>query len=268
MNERPSRIFGALASAIALIVVAGTAAGDPPFREDGETPATSPISNPPPEVRIADARIKEGDSGPAHLLFTVRLAGPFEGQATVDFTTVDGTATVADGDYEAASGTLVFSPTDTVRTIDVIVHGDLRLEGNEWFSVRLSHPRAIALAHSDAIGTIANDEGTHFVAVSASVPPYVYGTLPNAWGDYDNDGIPDLPLYGLQSNGSLVEIPGFKDLLAQGNMVPHGATTTVTAGSIWRSWATRSSTAATPRRAACCETKDRACSSMSRRPWA
>jgi len=145
-----------------LLVAAGAAAGDPSFREDDESPSTGILPTPLPTAWISDARIKEGDSGPTHLVFTVRVNGSLEGQATLDFTTVDGTAMAGDSDYDAASGTLVFFPGDTLRRIDVVVHGDLRLEGNESFQVRLSNPRGIVLGDSGAIGTIVNDERTRF----------------------------------------------------------------------------------------------------------
>ena len=63
-------------------------------------------------------------------------------------------------------------------------------------------------------------------ASGVSFIPSPVGFLPNgsnttslapAWGDYDGDGNPDLPLYRNDGNGRFTEIPGFLDLLAGGN---------------------------------------------------
>lgn len=60
-----------------------------------------------------------------------------------------------------------------------------------------------------------------FVPVQAGFPPYYDGTLAPSWGDEDNDGDLDLPLYRNDGDGTFSEIPGFRDLLAGGNY--HGS---------------------------------------------
>lgn len=199
-------------STVALLIFATTAVGDPPDPE---------VVDPPPTLTIPDARIKEGDSGVKHLVFTVRLSAPPGGRSTVNFTTVDGTATVADYDFEPASGVLIFSATDTLGTIDVVVLGDQRLEGNEWFLVRLSSPVGFSFADSEAVGTLTNDERATFVHSWLAATDYRDGTLPSAWGDYNGDGYLDLPLFAGGPRPPFTEMPGFRALLAQGNY--HGA---------------------------------------------
>ena len=84
--------------------------------------------------------------GQAHLFaygapranFTVSLSSPSSEIVTVDFNTVDGTAKVVDGDYTATSGTLVFEPGVTSRTILVPVTDDANKELDEDFFVNLS----------------------------------------------------------------------------------------------------------------------------------
>ena len=58
-------------------------------------------------MSISDATIKEGDHGSQLETFTVTRSG---GSAAFDvhFATSDGTATVADHDYNAASGSVHF----------------------------------------------------------------------------------------------------------------------------------------------------------------
>jgi hypothetical protein len=59
----------------------------------------------------------------------------------VNYATADGTATVADGDYEAKSGTLTFAAGQQSQTVTVLVHGDVKVENNETFLVNLSDAR-------------------------------------------------------------------------------------------------------------------------------
>ena len=70
----------------------------------------------------------------------------------MDYTTTDGSATIADSDYVAASGTLNFAGTaGETQTIDVTVNGDTTLETDENFTVDLSNPTN-AVTISDAQG--------------------------------------------------------------------------------------------------------------------
>ena len=79
---------------------------------------------------------------------------------TVDFTTVDGTATVADNDYVSRSGTLTFtSNSPTLQTIAITVNGDIKFEANEVFFVKLSNPvGANVPGDGTGTGTIFNDD--------------------------------------------------------------------------------------------------------------
>jgi hypothetical protein len=178
-----------------------------------------------PGISIADARVLEGDVGTTDLVFTVKLAVPAVGFASVHYATFDGTAAVADSDYDSTSGTLVFQDGDTLATIPVVVHGDPALEGNEWLRVRLSDPLGCALADSEAFGWITNDERAVFITRDLGTPANDYrnGTLPSAWGDLNGDGYLDLPLFTGGPGGVFTETPGFRALLAAGNY--HGVST-------------------------------------------
>ena len=126
----------------------------------------------PLESRIAPANVvidtpaatPEGNDplAPHNLDFTVRLVAAMTTTATVDFTTVDGTATVADGDYTLTVGTLTFLPGETVKTVHVPIHGDTTFEPTETFKVRLSNATGGATIlpspRNAATGTITNDD--------------------------------------------------------------------------------------------------------------
>ena len=94
------------------------------------------------------------------LVFTVSLSGALAEPATVRFATADDTATVADEDYVAISGTLTFAPGETTALVTVNVNGDTKSELDEVFKLVLSDPSAnTRLVSSTATGTITNDDG-------------------------------------------------------------------------------------------------------------
>src|SRR5262249_21978695 len=85
---------------------------------------------------------------------------------TVDFATADGTATVADGDYQAASGTLVFAPGQTSKTVTVLVNGDTTNETNESFFLNISNPSNALIADGRGVGTVENDDGVPGIPIN------------------------------------------------------------------------------------------------------
>src|SRR5262249_17961924 len=91
----------------------------------------------PPALVIRHVSQPEGKGGAAAALFTVRLSSASTETVTVNYYTADGSATVSDNDYQAASGTLTFAPGQTSMTIAVLINGDRRYETNETFFVNL-----------------------------------------------------------------------------------------------------------------------------------
>jgi uncharacterized protein len=93
----------------------------------------------PPTVSVSDAVVVEGDDGMVSLTFTVTRTDP-DSEFTVDYGTSDGTATTADNDYVATSGTLTFTAGGPLsQTIAVTVNGDTVIEGDETVQVTLSN---------------------------------------------------------------------------------------------------------------------------------
>src|SRR5947207_10585466 len=78
--------------------------------------------------------------------------------ASRDFQTVDGTATVADSDYQANSGTLNFAANETSKQVTVLVNGDTTFEASEAFTVHLSNATGATISDADGTGTIINDD--------------------------------------------------------------------------------------------------------------
>jgi hypothetical protein len=110
-------------------------------------------------LAINNATVTEGNSGTTPAVFTVTKTGISDNTVTVDYTTADNQATVADNDYVAQSGTLSFAPADTTKTISITVNGDTKNEPNETFVVDLSNATKAKISDFQGVGTITNDDG-------------------------------------------------------------------------------------------------------------
>ncbi len=106
----------------------------------------------------APTPIDEGNTGTQTLTFPVTLSAAAEITITVDWATEDGTATTADNDYVAGSGTLTFAPGITEQTVSVTINGDTKVEPNETVLVNLSNATVATIANAQATGTIQNDD--------------------------------------------------------------------------------------------------------------
>ncbi len=85
--------------------------------------------------------------------------------ATVDWATADGTATAAEDDYVAATGTVTFQPGETVQVVEVEVLGDFEKEIRETFTLELSGEVNLALLDTSAEAVIRDaDPGAPPVA--------------------------------------------------------------------------------------------------------
>ena len=120
-----------------------------------------------PTVSFSPATVThvEGNSGTTIYLFTANLSHSSTQAAVVTYATADGTATIADNDYAATSGTITFQPTETSKVITVLVNGDTNVEPNETFKVNLAAVSG-ATGTSQATGTILNDDGIPSVSIS------------------------------------------------------------------------------------------------------
>ncbi|MGH8226031.1 MAG: Calx-beta domain-containing protein [Gammaproteobacteria bacterium] len=96
------------------------------------------VNGDPPTVSAFGAPVYVHDGGPASVALEVRLSNPPNGQATVDYTTADGTA-MASGDYTAKSGTLTFGPGVTEQTVTVNLTASAH-DVSRYFFLKLSNP--------------------------------------------------------------------------------------------------------------------------------
>ncbi|MBI3836874.1 MAG: hypothetical protein HY288_02925 [Planctomycetia bacterium] len=134
-------------------------------------------------LTISDAAVPEGNPGQNNIaVFTVTLSAPQSQQVvTVNFSTADGTATLADSDYGPTSGQLTFTPGVTTQTISVPIIADTRVEGNETFFVNLSRPVGSQIFSGTGTGTILNDDGQKALIRLQLSKPLLDPTDPANW---------------------------------------------------------------------------------------
>ncbi len=111
-----------------------------------------------PQLSVQDVSQPEGNTVNS-MVFTVTLTKAATGTVTVGYSTVDGTATIANNDYNANSGTLTFEAGTTTQLVTVTINGDTVNEPNETFQLVLSDPSGASLLDGTATGTILNDDG-------------------------------------------------------------------------------------------------------------
>lgn len=119
------------------------------------------ILNDEASISIDDVSEMEGPVGVStNFTFTVSLTTPVADIVTVDLQTADGSATLADLDYDQLPlQTITFNPGETEKTVTVVVNGDTAIEADETFSVELSNASSNAtIADATGIGTIENDD--------------------------------------------------------------------------------------------------------------
>jgi hypothetical protein len=118
------------------------------------------IQDDEPRLSINSVSVTEGNSGTKLMTFTVTLSAAYDQTVIVNYATHDGTATVANNDYAATSGTLTFAPGQTTKTFTVVVKGDKKKEADESFYVLLSGASTNAyIDNTYGWGTILNDDG-------------------------------------------------------------------------------------------------------------
>src|SRR5205814_8792928 len=117
-------------------------------------------------ITIGDATVLEGNTGTTAATVTVTLDPASIHPVSVDWATADGTATLADNDYQGASGTLTFAPGQTSQTITVLVNGDTKFEPDETFTVNLSGQCSAGVVKSAGLLTIQNDDGVPGITIN------------------------------------------------------------------------------------------------------
>lgn len=112
---------------------------------------------PPPELRISDLRLREGDGGVRSAIFILRLSHASATSITVGWETADGTAKRR-SDYRARSRTLTIQPGEMLKRLTVPVVSDRGDERNETFWLVLHNPTSATLVDPRGRGLIIDDD--------------------------------------------------------------------------------------------------------------
>lgn len=118
------------------------------------------INDDSPSFSIDNQTITETNSGTVTATFTVTLNNPGANEATVEYTTMDGSATAGE-DYTAKTGTLSFPNGTPTQTIEISISGDEKVELDQDFKVMLSNAAGDdepTIAVETGTGTITNDD--------------------------------------------------------------------------------------------------------------
>ncbi len=118
-------------------------------------PGAAPL--PPPELRVGDRRLREGDGGLRRAVFVLRLSRASATPVDVSFRTANGTARRR-SDYRARSGTVTFSPGETLKQVVVRVVADRRDERRETFWLLLHDAGGATLVDQRGRGLIIDDD--------------------------------------------------------------------------------------------------------------
>lgn len=113
-----------------------------------------------PEITIDDVTVPEGDAGITNFQFTVRLSQATAVPVTVDVATFGGTAAAGEDFATLPATMLTFAPGETVKTVNVQVVGDVTVEADETFELRLAGAVGATIADAVGLGTITNDDTT------------------------------------------------------------------------------------------------------------
>jgi Ca2+-binding RTX toxin-like protein len=115
---------------------------------------TSEDVAPAPAVAVNDVAVSETAGS---LVFTITRSGDLSGASSVNYATVDGTAT-AGSDYTAANGTVNFAAGQATATVSIQVADDTLVENPETFTLNLSGGTNITIADAQGVGTINSED--------------------------------------------------------------------------------------------------------------
>ncbi len=153
----PDETFQVYISSRSAVVDRDTAAGTITNDDDGSS--------------FADVSVVEGNTGTTNIDFSLTVP-PHTGTGTVRARTIaSGTnqATI-DVDYTSLDSVVTFGPTETAKTIRVLIIGDTTTEANETFALELSDANGLVLGDTVAVGTILNDDGSSLSLIDPTDP--------------------------------------------------------------------------------------------------
>ena len=123
------------------------------------------IDNDGPAISIDNVSVTEGNAGTVSADFTLSLSAPSPQEVTVQYETIDDTATAGE-DYVGALETASFAPFETEQTLSITVNGDTADEIDESFFIALSGSDNGSVETELGQGTILNDDTPPTVSIT------------------------------------------------------------------------------------------------------
>jgi len=139
-----------------LAVASAASGGAAQSRARAPAPTPTPTL---PALSVAAVTVAEGNTDTSPATFVVTLTPRSRHAVTVEYTTRDGTATAASGDYRGTRGRIELPPGIDSATVDVPVQGDTAEEADETFSLVLRNPVGATLETAEAQAEIVDDDG-------------------------------------------------------------------------------------------------------------
>ncbi|MFZ8835948.1 MAG: family 16 glycosylhydrolase [Flavobacteriales bacterium] len=138
----------------------------------------------PPEIRWANSTSVFETSNFETIELEVVLGSVHTERVTVDFETVEGSATPEE-DYIASSGTIVFEPGEVSQTIELTLIIDEYLESDEEFEVVLSNPvnGYVKIGEPSTSVGIRNDDDLIFISDDGYQAADSYEGMTLVWSD-------------------------------------------------------------------------------------
>ena len=116
-----------------------------------------------PRLVINDVTVVEAAG--KKLKFTIGLLGVADQTVTVDYATMDDSAT-ADSDYQARNGTLTFAVGEAIKEIEVSVIADQSQEAEEKFSLMLSNASNASILDDTGEGVIIDSSAVPSISIA------------------------------------------------------------------------------------------------------
>lgn len=134
-----------------------------------------------PTVFLNNTEVVEGPAGTTtNAVFLVSLSAPSVQTIGISYATVDGTANAGTDYVGVATGTLVFKPGETNKSITVVVNGDNTPETDETFWLKIASITNAPMATDRAVCVIRNDDPWPGV-----VDHFVWNAVPSPQGAGD-----------------------------------------------------------------------------------
>lgn len=133
-----------------------------------------------PSTSFSDASVVEGNSGTVDMVFTVTVS-EHTNPVIVGYQTDDGLAQ-SGLDYQSVSGTVTFNPGENSKDVLVPVIGDLLVEGDEMFFLRINALSAGYVIKGQGEGTIIDDDSNAPTAAPAKITGQITTTDGNPLG--------------------------------------------------------------------------------------